>query len=68
VEVKPDVNSVEVDPQLSHNGHPVHGALVGAVTLWPENRCEILTEWCECHSSVTWSTAGFLLTATRFRY
>jgi len=36
--VKPDINSVAGDPQLSHNGHPVHGALVGAGTLWPENR------------------------------
>jgi len=29
--VKPNINSVEVHPQLSNNGHPVHGALVG---LW----------------------------------
>jgi hypothetical protein len=29
--VKPNVNSVEVHPQLSNNGHPVDGALVG---LW----------------------------------
>jgi hypothetical protein len=28
--VKPNINSVEVHPQLSNNGHPVDGALVGA--------------------------------------
>jgi hypothetical protein len=26
--VKPNINSVEVHPQLSNNGHPVDGALV----------------------------------------
>jgi len=32
--VKPeDINSVEVHPQLSHSGHPVDGALVGAGSL-----------------------------------
>ncbi len=33
--VKPNNNSVEVHPQLSNNGHPVDGALVGAGSLWP---------------------------------
>jgi hypothetical protein len=28
-------NSVEDHPQLSHNRHPVDGALVGAGSLWP---------------------------------
>jgi hypothetical protein len=28
--VKPNINSVEIHPQLSNNGHPVDGALVGA--------------------------------------
>ncbi len=28
-------NSVEDHPQLTHNGHPVDGALVGAGLLWP---------------------------------
>jgi len=28
-------NSVEGHPQLSHNRHPVDGALVGAGSLWP---------------------------------
>jgi hypothetical protein len=28
--VKTNINSVEVHPQLSNNGHPVDGALVGA--------------------------------------
>jgi hypothetical protein len=27
---EPNINSVEVHPQLSNNGHPVDGALVGA--------------------------------------
>ncbi len=29
-EVKPNINSVKVHPQLSNNGHPVDGALGGA--------------------------------------
>jgi hypothetical protein len=33
--MKPDVNSVEVHLQLSHDGHPVDGVLVGAGSLWP---------------------------------
>ncbi len=33
--VRPNVNSVEVHPQLSDNGHPVDGALVGAASQWP---------------------------------
>jgi hypothetical protein len=28
--VKPNINSVEVHPQLSNNGHPMDGVLVGA--------------------------------------
>jgi len=28
--MKPNINSVEVHPQLSNNGHPVDGVLVGA--------------------------------------
>jgi hypothetical protein len=28
--VKPNINSVEVHPQLRNNKHPVDGALVGA--------------------------------------
>jgi hypothetical protein len=31
--VKPNINSGEVHPQLSNNGHPVDGALVGP---WPD--------------------------------
>jgi hypothetical protein len=33
--VKPNINSVEVHPQLSYNRHPVDGALVDAGSLWP---------------------------------
>jgi hypothetical protein len=32
--MKPGSNSVEDHPQLSHNRHPVDGALVGAASLW----------------------------------
>ncbi len=31
-----DINSVEVHPELSHNGHPMDGALAGACSLWPK--------------------------------
>jgi hypothetical protein len=33
---KPKINSVEVHSQLTSNGHPVDGALVGAGSLWPK--------------------------------
>ncbi len=33
--VKPNINAVQVHPQLSNMGHPVDGALVGAGSLWP---------------------------------
>jgi hypothetical protein len=33
--LKPNINPVEIHPQLSHNGHPVDGAVVGAGSLWP---------------------------------
>ncbi len=32
--MKPNINSVEVHPQLSNNGHPMDGALVGACSVW----------------------------------
>jgi len=31
--VKPNIHSFEVHPQLSNNGHPVDGVLVGAGSL-----------------------------------
>jgi hypothetical protein len=31
--VKPNINSVGVHPQLSNNGHPVDGALLGVGSL-----------------------------------
>jgi hypothetical protein len=34
--VKSNINLVEVHPQLSKNGHPVDGALMGAGSLWTE--------------------------------
>jgi hypothetical protein len=33
--VKPNINSVEVHPQLSDIGHPVDDVLVGAGSQWP---------------------------------
>ncbi len=33
--MKPNITSVEVHPELSHNGHPVDGEVVGAGSLWP---------------------------------
>jgi hypothetical protein len=33
--VKPNINSVEVHPQLSNSRHPVDGAMVGVGWLWP---------------------------------
>ncbi len=33
--MKPNINSVEVHPQLSNNRHPVDGVLVGAGSLSP---------------------------------
>jgi hypothetical protein len=41
--MKPSSNSVEDHPQLSHNRHPVDGALVGASSLWPEEGCNLKT-------------------------
>jgi hypothetical protein len=32
---EPNINWVEVHPQLSNNRYPVDGALVGAGSLWP---------------------------------
>jgi len=37
-------NSVEDHPQLSHNRHPVDGALVGAGSLWPVGHKTQLSE------------------------
>jgi hypothetical protein len=34
--VKPNINSVEVHPQLSNNGYPVDGVVVGAGSEWPD--------------------------------
>jgi len=33
--VKPNINSVEVHPQLNNNGHLVDGVLVGVGLVWP---------------------------------
>jgi hypothetical protein len=37
--VKPNINSVEVHPQLNNNRHPVDGVLVGAGSMWPTQHC-----------------------------
>jgi hypothetical protein len=34
--VEPNINSVEVHPELSNNVHPVDDVLVGAGSLWLE--------------------------------
>jgi len=44
--MKPGSNSVEDHPQLSHNRHPVDGALVGANSLWP--RFSYFGTWSQC--------------------
>ncbi len=33
--MQPDINSVEIHLQLSDDGHPVDGALLGDSSLWP---------------------------------
>jgi len=33
--MQPSSNLIEDHPQLSHNRHPVDGALVGVGSLWP---------------------------------
>ncbi len=43
--LKPNINSVEVHPQQSNNGHPVDGALVGAGSLWPNNNIMMTTRY-----------------------
>jgi hypothetical protein len=50
--VKPNINSVEVHPQLSKYGHPVDGVLVGAGSLWP---CSFI---CKMNSSLTKGSSG----------
>jgi hypothetical protein len=35
--VEPNSNPIEVHPQLSNNGHPVDGVLVGPGSLWASN-------------------------------
>ncbi len=34
--MKPNINLVEVHPQLSNNGHAMDGALMNIGSLWPE--------------------------------
>jgi hypothetical protein len=50
--MKPNINSVEVHPQLSNYGHPVDGLLVGAGSLWP---CRFI---CKINSSLTKGSSG----------
>jgi hypothetical protein len=33
--MKPDINSIEVHPQLSHDWHPVNGSLVSTGSVLP---------------------------------
>jgi hypothetical protein len=34
--VKPDINLIEIHPQLSHNKHSVDDAVMSAGSLWPD--------------------------------
>ncbi len=34
--VKPNINSVDVHPQLINKGHSVDGVMVGVGSLWPD--------------------------------
>jgi hypothetical protein len=43
--MKQNINSVELRPQLSNNGHPVNGALVGAGSLWAPSSVHSQTVW-----------------------
>jgi hypothetical protein len=47
--VEPNSNPIEVHPQLSNNGHPVDGALVGLGSLWASDG------WC---ASGCWFTVA----------
>ncbi len=40
---KPNINLVEVHPQLGNNRHPVDGALVGASSLWLDGELNALS-------------------------
>ncbi len=56
--VKPDINSVNVHPQLSHNRHPVDGVLVGVGSLRPT--CIWPTCVWNTWSDGLWASSGFL--------
>jgi hypothetical protein len=43
--VKLNIDSVEVHPQLSHNGLPMDGALVGAGLPWPLPNTSTIQLW-----------------------
>jgi hypothetical protein len=49
--VKPNINSVEVHPQLSNKGHLGDGMLVGAGSLWPSSKAKSMTS-----SMKSWGT------------
>jgi hypothetical protein len=42
--VKPNINAVQIHPQVSNNGHPVNGVLVGAGSLWAS-----IPSWFGCY-------------------
>jgi hypothetical protein len=46
--MKPNINSVEVHPQLSNNHHPVDGVLVGAGSVAPSLRFRALVMGVTC--------------------
>ncbi len=40
--VEPNINSVEIHPQLSNDEHPVDDILAGAGSLWPILVCRFV--------------------------
>jgi hypothetical protein len=58
-EVKSNINSIEVHPQLSNNGHPVDGALVNLVERGGP-KMEILISL-ECKMQKNWFFSLFLV-------
>jgi hypothetical protein len=63
--VKPDINSVEVHLQLSHNGHPVDGALVGAGSgCCPERTTRDLLNLPDCEGQTMMELCSFHLVRT----
>jgi len=46
IKVKPNIKSIQVHLQLSNDGHPVDGALVGAASVWPKEKHNQNNKFC----------------------